>query len=194
MPATLPPAAATPWASTPMVWIPFLWNAFAMEWIGMQCIAIHSIPYQWIAIDCSARRAPGWGKRPTSPGALSLQFRQRHKSPGGENHAQLRCRRRPTGTARPCSPHRLRQESVPDAGQDYCHDHIIRAAAATGVITEVRAGAVDGLDRRGPRRQAGGQEALRSHRTGERTLGRGLEQDHPGGRGVGAQCPQDGAR
>ena len=91
-------------------------------------------------------------------------------------------------------PHRLRQESVPDAGQDYCHDHIIRAAAATGVITGVRAGAVDGLDRRGPRRQAGGQEALRSHRTGERTLGRGLEQDHPGGRGVGAQCPQDGAR
>ena len=32
-------------------------------------------PYQWIAIDCLARRATGWGKRPTSPRALSLQFR-----------------------------------------------------------------------------------------------------------------------
>ena len=30
------------------------------------------------------------------------------------------------------------------AGQDYCRDHIIRAAAVAGVITEVRAGAGPG--------------------------------------------------
>ena len=87
-------------------------------------------------------------------------------------------------------PHTVHVKTLYRIGvQDYCHDHIIRAAAAAGVITGVKAGAIDGLDRRSPCRQAGGQEALRSHRTGERTLGRGLEQDHPGGRGVGAQCP-----
>ena len=94
-----------------------------------------------------------------------------------------------------CAPHTVHVKTLYRIGvQDYYRHHIIRAAVAAGVITGVRAGAVDGLDRRGPRRQAGGQETLRSHRTGERTLGRGLEQDHPGGRGVGAQCPQDGAR
>ena len=73
-------------------------------------------------------------------------------------------------------PHTVHVKTLYRIGvQDYCRHHIIRAGGGDGVITEVRAGAVDGLDRRGPRRQAGGQEALRSHRTGERTLGRGLE-------------------
>ena len=102
----------------PLHWYPFQWygyHSYGMhsQWNGLVCNALLSIPYQWIAIDCLARRATGWGKRPTSPGALSLQLRQRHKSPGGENHAQLRCRRRPTGTARPRSPHRPRQDPLP---------------------------------------------------------------------------------
>ena len=45
------------------------------QWNGLVGNALESFPYQWIAIDCLARRATGCGKRPTSPGALSLQFR-----------------------------------------------------------------------------------------------------------------------
>ena len=62
----------------PLHWYPFQWygyHSYGMhsQWNGLVCM--QCIAYQWIAIDCLARRATGWGKRPTSPGALSLQFR-----------------------------------------------------------------------------------------------------------------------
>ena len=64
----------------PLHWYPFQWygyHSYGMhsQWNGLVCNALQCIAYQWIAIDCLARRATGRGKRPTSPGALSLQFR-----------------------------------------------------------------------------------------------------------------------
>ena len=53
----------------------------------------------------------------------------------------MRCLRQGTGTARPHTPHRLRQDTLYRvAGQDYCRHHIIRAAVADDVITEIRVG------------------------------------------------------
>ena len=54
----------------------------------------------------------------------------------------MRCLRRRTGAARACAPHTVYVKTLYRiAGQDYCRHHIIRAAVAAGVITEVRAGA-----------------------------------------------------
>ena len=54
--------------------------------------------------------------------------------------AQLHCLRRRAGAAR-ARTHTVYVKSLYRvAGQDYCRHHIIRAAMAAGVITEIRAG------------------------------------------------------
>ena len=111
-----------------------------MERIGMQCIAIHSIPMD----SKRSRNTVGdrLGKRQRGPGAGHYNAGKSVKSPGGEAHAQLRCLWRRTGVAGPRSHtiyvKRLYRIAVPD----HCDHHIIRLAVAAVPMTEVRAGPV----------------------------------------------------
>ena len=94
-----------------MISIPFLWNALVMDWIGNQCIGVHCIPMQFI---------PGQGTLPTPvPGKEQRGTGRFHYTAGnesdhgGDSHGPMRCLRRGTGTARPRSPHGLRQDPLP---------------------------------------------------------------------------------
>ena len=111
------------------------------QWVGLVSIANQFIAYQWMAIDCSALRATGPGKRQTSRGVCSLQFRQPVIPPGGERIPScLACGSELEPPVR--TPHTVYVKTLYRiGGQDYCRHHIIRAVVAAGVITEVKASA-----------------------------------------------------
>ena len=107
-----------------------------MESIDIQCIGVHCIPVNTIS-------RPGGG-----PGKMTKRVRWRfHYNSGNiRNHPEVKA----TPSCIACGaeleppvrvPHTVYVKSLYRiAGQDYCRHHIIRAAVAAGVITEVKTG------------------------------------------------------
>ena len=112
-------------------------DTIPMEWIPMHCIPIHSIP-----MDKNRPRdtvGDRSGKRAKESGAVHYDAGN-VRSPGGENNAQMRCLRLKAN--RPSVPHTVYVKSLYRiGGQECCRHHIVRAAVAAGVITEVKPGA-----------------------------------------------------
>ena len=102
-------------------------------------IAIQFTTYQWMAIDCSAQRATVRRKRKTRPGAVQYNAGN-VRSPGGEilpNCVACGSELEPPVRA----PHPVYVKTLYRiGGQDYCRHHIVRAAVAAAVISEVKPG------------------------------------------------------
>ena len=111
-----------------------------LDCIGIQCIGIHCIPMQFIP-GPGAVPMPARGKDQRVPGCFH------YNSGNATNHPEVRtmpscvaCGAELEPPVR--TPHTVYVKSLYRiAGQDYCRHHIIKAAAAAGVITEIKAGA-----------------------------------------------------
>ena len=110
-----------------------------MDWIGMQCIEIHSIPMDSKRLRSGEGDRLGRGQR--GPGLVTTM-------PANQlNHPVVK----PTPNCVACgaelappihAPHTVYMKSLSRiVCEDYCHHHIIRAAVAALLMTEVRAGA-----------------------------------------------------
>ena len=111
-----------------------------MDCIGVHCYPVHCIPNQRIAND--RQRARRWsGKTTNKFGVVSLQC--------GNSANQPEVRTTPTRLARRAelappvrAPRTVYVKKVYRvAGQDYCRNHIIRAAVAAGGVAKMKAGA-----------------------------------------------------
>ena len=109
------------------------------QWKGLVSIAIQFIAYQWTAIDCRARRETGRGYRERSTGAVYYNAGN-VRSPGGKIMSScVACGSELEPPVR--APHTVYVKTLYRiGGQEYCRHHIVRAAVAAVVITEVKPG------------------------------------------------------
>ena len=114
---------------------PLEWTA--MEWIGAQYIGVH-----YITVDTIRWPGGGPGKRTNESGGAFTAIPAKQS-----NHPEVRTMPRCVAGGAELEPpvripHTVYVKSLYRiAGQDYCRHHIIRAAVAAGVITEIRASA-----------------------------------------------------
>ena len=125
------------------------WNGidtYSLEWtagwIGLVSIALESIAYQ-----CNLSLAKAPSRHPSRERDRRVRGWFHYNSGKATNHPEVR-------TMPKCAfcgaeleppvrvPHTVYVKKLYRvAGQDYCRHHVIRAAVAAGVITEIRAGA-----------------------------------------------------
>ena len=112
-------------------------QALAMEWIGIQCYTAHCISMDSKRL----RKAMGRRKRQTGPGSVHYNAGN-VRSPGGESMPScVACGAELEPPVR--APHTVYVKTLYRiGGQDYCRHHIVRAAAAAGVITECPASSI----------------------------------------------------
>ena len=121
------------------------------EWIAIHSNGIHTYPLEWtaawIALVSNASPAPAPSRHPPGEKDQRVPGCFHYNSGNATNHPEVRtmpsCVAGGAELEPPVrTPHTVYVKSLYRiAGQDYCRHHIIRAAVAAGVITEIRASA-----------------------------------------------------
>ena len=109
----------------------------------MQCIEIHCIPMDGKPMDGTPPCSAGATVKEDDQPSQVAQYNAGNQSDHQEVRTMASCVACGSELEPPVrAPHTVYVKTLYRiAGQDYCRHHIIRAAAAAGVITEIRAGA-----------------------------------------------------